>query len=363
MSNEALQYVAENLAQLRRFTYLDNGKEKALGENGLALLVFLADASHIDLHTFFMTQRTMAEEIGCGVRAVQKLLAGFIEVGWITATGEIIRYMGRGTPTPEYELTLVPWKISTPPTHAPQGVRKGDTDSPQTAKNAQNRRPYAPTYAPQGVSNLVKPLQTKEAQAVLPAITLTITPTQPTQSLSTGSKSEHTDLVGQGKYQLVLAGCVEYERAHFTGTEKKPGALAPHWGKKYADTVGHLVRLNPTTSTSELIQQALQSHGVTMPGVKPTSTDLGGYDGDLINLMRLKKPQTDIQDYLADKPERYLVGLWALVPDDYEQRRLEQAPTTKTDTRHTPAPLPASDTQREAEQAVKDFTKKRRLAG
>jgi hypothetical protein len=113
MSIEAHKWLADNLADLRRLTYVEvnktTGAEKTrpLGEPGLALLVYLCDAVNKKTCTVFMTIETMQEATGISSkRQVQKLLAAFQDWGLITKVGEI-RYEGRGRPTPEYWLTCV----------------------------------------------------------------------------------------------------------------------------------------------------------------------------------------------------------------------------------------------------------------
>jgi hypothetical protein len=113
MSIEAHKWLADNLADLRRLTYLEVNKKtgaekiRPLGEPGLALLVYLCDAVSKKTGTFFMTIETMQEETGISnKRQVQRLLAAFQDWDLITKVGEI-RYLGKGRPTPEYRLTCV----------------------------------------------------------------------------------------------------------------------------------------------------------------------------------------------------------------------------------------------------------------
>lgn len=94
-------------------TYTDpKGKTVGIGETGQLLLAYLCDHAN-KIGTFFMTAENMREDTGTATtREIRKLLAGFEQIGVVTRTGELIRYQGRGKPTPEYALTWVPglWK-------------------------------------------------------------------------------------------------------------------------------------------------------------------------------------------------------------------------------------------------------------
>lgn len=111
MSRQATDYLTEHLPEIRRATFSDTSKKtgvRHIGENGVALLLVLCDATNKD-GVFYMSARTMQELAFIStVREVRRLLAGFTELGWITPTGETMSYQGRGTPTPIYALTLLP---------------------------------------------------------------------------------------------------------------------------------------------------------------------------------------------------------------------------------------------------------------
>jgi hypothetical protein len=110
MSKQALYYYAENLHILQRAQFTDStGKARSIGENGRDLLVWLCDATNERRgYTFHHSHRYMEEHAGIHVSTVKRLLAGFEQLGWITRTGEEIRYQGRGAPTVEYVLTFYP---------------------------------------------------------------------------------------------------------------------------------------------------------------------------------------------------------------------------------------------------------------
>lgn len=110
MSRQATEWVLSHLPEIRNTPYPDPdqpGKLRALGGDGLALIMHLANITNKD-GTIFQTVTTLAEESGVTPRVVTRLLGGFELLGWITRTGREISYQGRGRPTPEYALTLVP---------------------------------------------------------------------------------------------------------------------------------------------------------------------------------------------------------------------------------------------------------------
>ena len=102
---EALIWTAQNLDLVRRARF---GKEnRELGEDGLALLLYLCETTNQKTGTFFPTAETMRDaSMIADVRVVRRLLAGLEELGWIERTGDVVSYRGRGRPTPEYKLTL-----------------------------------------------------------------------------------------------------------------------------------------------------------------------------------------------------------------------------------------------------------------
>lgn len=111
MSRNATEYLSGHLPEVRQAYRDRTGKD--LGENGLALLIYLADATDKKTGVVFQTVETMREGSGVGsTRQVYKLLALFIEAGFLTRTGEVNEYLGRGRATPIYAFTLVPglWK-------------------------------------------------------------------------------------------------------------------------------------------------------------------------------------------------------------------------------------------------------------
>ena len=111
MSKPAWEYLTTHLPEIRRATFPDPSSKtgtRPIGEPGLALLVYLSGQTNPQ-GEFFMTAKVMQEECDIAtLRQVERLLAGFIHLGWITPTGKFNEYMGRGRPTPIYVLTLFP---------------------------------------------------------------------------------------------------------------------------------------------------------------------------------------------------------------------------------------------------------------
>lgn len=105
MSRQATDWLAENLAEINKTT-LPNGR--GLGQDGMALLFYFCDRTNPKDGVFFMDIKTMMHETGLSMTAVKRLLAQFREMEWITPTGKTVSYMGRGKPSVEYLLTLVP---------------------------------------------------------------------------------------------------------------------------------------------------------------------------------------------------------------------------------------------------------------
>lgn len=148
MSRQALDYFIEHLPEVRRLTYTEpNGKTRGIGETGVALLAYLCDHANKN-GTVFMTAESMREDTGTAtVREIRRLLAGFEQIGVLTRTGELIPYLNRGKPTPEYALTWVP------------GLWKQNTN---TAQNASNGAPEVSTWTPEKViEKALEPLSGK----------------------------------------------------------------------------------------------------------------------------------------------------------------------------------------------------------
>ena len=141
MSKQALFYYAENLHLVQKATFTTPaGKEYGLGENGRDLLIFLCNGANEKRdYCFHMGYSYIAEETDIHISTVKRLMAGFEQLGWITRTGEVVRHMGRGAPTVEYELTFF------------------------TSSLAQNMRTGRPTSRPGATESLGKAKPVKEA--------------------------------------------------------------------------------------------------------------------------------------------------------------------------------------------------------
>lgn len=159
MSRQAQDYLSEHLPEIRRATYTDTTKKtgtRHIGENGLALLVYLCDHTNRE-GVFFMSARSMQEGADIAtIREVRRLLAGFTELGWITPTGETVSYYGRGTPTPVYALTLLPGVVvnaksdlSSVPGDTPKTTEKTTEPLTHKGENEKTDRKTEPEPEPQ----------------------------------------------------------------------------------------------------------------------------------------------------------------------------------------------------------------------
>lgn len=148
MSRRAVDYFIQHLPEVRRLTYTEpNGKTRGIGETGVALLAYLCDHANKN-GTVFMTAESMREDTGTAtVREIRRLLAGFEQIGVLTRTGELVQYLDRGRPTPEYALTWVP------------GLWKQDTN---TTQNAPIGAPEVSQWTPEQVNRkALEPLSDK----------------------------------------------------------------------------------------------------------------------------------------------------------------------------------------------------------
>lgn len=215
MSKQALFYYAENLNLVQQATFTTPaGKEYGLGENGRDLLIFLCNGANEKRgYCFHFGYSYIAEETDIHISTVKRLMAGLEQLGWITRTGEVVRHMGRGAPTVEYELTFI------------------------TSSLAQNTRTGRPTGRPGATDNLGKANTAKDA----PLISYTETETEPETQTETEPKRPRSDdlqAVRQGKEGIevgeVLRLCIEFETAEMMakGNEIRPG-LRRRWESEY----------------------------------------------------------------------------------------------------------------------------------
>lgn len=193
MSRRHADWYWSHLNELQKVTFIDpKGKERSFLGHGLLLIGWLCDKARDDDGTVFHSTREMSEETGISQPSIKKLLAAFLQVKWLTYTGER-RYLGKGTPTPVYEVSLC-------------NAATMGKENPKTKKRLQEKA----LETALGVSPLV-------SQVVSPAIPLeTVKPLQDTE-LSENSdlypypypepepdpqpepKSSRTDLAGAGE--------------------------------------------------------------------------------------------------------------------------------------------------------------------
>jgi hypothetical protein len=214
MSKEALYYHAQNLHIVQRAQFTDStGTVRAIGENGRDLLVWLCDATNQTRgYTFHHSYPYMAEHSGIHVATVKRLLAGFEQLGWITRTGEEIRYQGRGAPTVEYVLTFYP---------------KAWTEY-------EKWRPSSQTSSHRATDNVGKANTGK----ALPEKIDTEPEPQPQPEPQPG------DLGSGEEFDELLRKCIEWELANYRGNAGD--GLLVTWRKQYTPIVTRALRDRPT---------------------------------------------------------------------------------------------------------------------
>jgi hypothetical protein len=216
MSKQALYHYAENLHILQRAQFTDStGKARSIGENGRDLLVWLCDATNQTRgYTFHHSYPYMAEHSGVHVATVKRLLAGFEQLGWITRTGEEIRYQGRGAPTVEYVLTFYP---------------KAWTEY-------EKWRPSSQTSSHRATDNVGKANTGKALPEKID------TETEPQPQLE--PKPQPGDLGNGGEFDELLRKCIEWELANYPG--KAGTGLLRTWRNEYTPIVTRALQDRPT---------------------------------------------------------------------------------------------------------------------
>lgn len=234
MSRDASAYLAQNLYEIRRATYTEGDKVRPLGGDGLALLVYLCDATN-SRGTFFMKAETMAEETGIStVRVVRRLLAGLEQLGWVTRTGEMISYEGRGKRTPEYALTLVPglWKKN-------KTARIGD---PQVPPISDPRDTSTETETNNGAEISVSSFSEPEPQPE---------PHPEPSQVQASTETEGGGMKWDDRHQGVLTGCLERERKRTRGD--MGAGLVRLLTREYRPIVAQAIRERPGANEDTLV--------------------------------------------------------------------------------------------------------------
>lgn len=211
MSKPAWEYLTTHLPEIRRTVLPNTGSQ--IGEPGLALLVYLSGQTNKQ-GEFFMTAKVMQEETDiASLRQVEKLLAGFIALGWITPTGQTVEYMGRGRPTPVYVLTLFPQYADkyTRTLHKSDEIPSGET-----------------------VEKASKPNMEK----ALPKNYWTESEPQPQP------EPQPDEMGSGGEFDELLRKCIEWEKANYP--HKAGVGLLVTWRKQYTPIVTRALRDRPT---------------------------------------------------------------------------------------------------------------------
>lgn len=222
MSKQALYYYAESLPILQRAQFTDStGKVRAIGENGRDLLVWLCNAANEKLgYTFHHSYPFIAEDSGLHISTVKRLLAGFEQLGWVTRTGEEIRYMGRGAPAVEYVLTFYP---------------KAWTEY-------EKWRPSRPTSRPGATDNLGKANTGNALPEKLDTETEPEPETEPQPQPESTTSADGAREMGLGNGEL-LAQVIAWEVEHYKG--QAGAGLLKKWRNAYPAIVARALELNP----------------------------------------------------------------------------------------------------------------------
>jgi hypothetical protein len=227
MSRPAWEYLTTHLPEIRRAN---------IGEPGLALLVYLTGQTNKQ-GEFFMTAKTMQEETGmASLRQVEKLLATYIGLGWITATGSTVSYGGRGRPTPVYVLTLFPQYATIyartvhESEHLPSRIPSGGTVEKTMEPNRE------------GVSRVS--IGSEPEPQPEPQVT-----------------SDQGGRAWGQEHELLLANCVATDlRLHPVKTDR--GQIVPHLRKEYRPIVTRALKEQPPTDLVGWCYQVRRGHTI-----------------------------------------------------------------------------------------------------
>lgn len=252
MSKDLLVLVAQNLPTITRARFTDTTTktgDRALGLQGLALLLFLAETANSKNYEFFPTVETMRNESGIATtREVHRLLRGLTELGYITPTGEMMSYRGRGKATPVYAFTL-------------GQVVKNDLIGDHTSDQVDTRKLEKANTG--NTSTKINYSQPEPEPQPKP---------QPEPERSGGEGLQGKEW---GKFHSeVLAECLAWERANYTGIDR--GHLSKRWESDYRPLVTLAIETRPQGTLADqvswCIEQRSAKRGQSAPLSKPVQT-------------------------------------------------------------------------------------------
>lgn len=250
MSKQALYFYAENLHLVQKATFTTPaGKEYGLGENGRDLLIFLCNAANEKRdYRFHMGYSYIAEETDIHISTVKRLMAGLEQLGWITRTGEVVRHMGRGAPTVEYELTFY------------------------SSSLAQNMRTGRPTSRPGATDNLGKANTAKDAPQYFDTETEPKPETEP-QPEPGSPKSDDLQAGRQRKEEEVLRLCIGLEIESMSKRNRvvKPG-LRKIWEREYPLLIAKAIEQGQGTTHEAMAQYCYDIRSVERTGYTSADT-------------------------------------------------------------------------------------------
>lgn len=301
----AIEYLTDNMAELSTAAFLD-GKthRKALSGDGARLLFFICSRVQEKTNArFYWSAGALAEDTGIETRVVRRFLAGFESLGWITRTGRVFASeSGRGSPTPEYVLTLgglysVPAETDTAGESDTTGAH-GEPISDGTKTQLMT------TWSPK---NGTKPLQDNE-NAVLEIrdtkypIPIPDTPPagqviETSQAAWGGKEKAEKKGVESPHLPALLDALVAYEHSNCKTPIRDPRAMEFHWRKEWRDRARAALQQNPTASVTDLVAQLTNTPGRTPGTHSPKVITCGACTGKNRNDDGL----TQVPDY--DAPE------------------------------------------------------------
>jgi len=253
MSRQATDWLGENLATVNR-TQFTNGA--GLGNDGLVLLFYFCDRAN-KAGELFMQIRTMMEETSLAMSSVKRLLAQFQEIGWLTDTGQTMKYRGRGKATPVYLLTCVPEITQEWAT----GTSIGTCTAPDTDSKANDSKGFQKEIG----------LETELQLQPEPEPQLKPEPQpQPEPSSGEGKGGKIISKEWGKEHDQLLSGCLAWERANYEGTDQ--GWLEKSWLKDYRPLVITAIDTKPQTDlVAWCVERRWSARGYGNPSHKHTA--------------------------------------------------------------------------------------------